>query len=58
MDFSGVSYEQIVGALLSLHAVAVVIVNVTKTPVDNELLAKAYRYIEFFAGFVSYKAKQ
>lgn len=57
MDFSSVSYEQIVGALLSLHAVAVVIVNITTTPTDNELLAKAYRWIELAAGFVSFKSK-
>ena len=57
MDFSSVSAEQIYGAILSLHAIAVVIVNTTKTPTDNEWLAKVYRWIEFFGGVFTSRAK-
>lgn len=39
----------------SAHALAVAIVNLTETPKDNELVAKAYRYIEFLAGIVNAK---
>lgn len=38
--------------LLALHGIALVIVNFTDTPKDNELLARLYRMIEFIAGIV------
>ena len=44
-------YEALQG-LLALHAFAVFVVNMTDTPKDNEMLAKAYKYIEFAAGIV------
>jgi hypothetical protein len=43
--------------LFALHAVALVVVNVTKTPADNEFLGKAYKALEWAAGIVSRKAK-
>lgn len=50
---------------IAIHAVAVVIVNLTPTPKDNEylddisrLLVKVYRAIEILAGIVSKRAKQ
>lgn len=45
--------------ILALHAVALVIVNMTDTPTDNKLLATVYRYVEIVAGIVrSSKVKQ
>jgi hypothetical protein len=44
--------------ILAAHSLCLAVVNMTKTPKDNEYLAKAYKYIEFFAGFVTKKSKQ
>lgn len=44
--------------LMSGHSLALAIVNLTPTPKDDELVAKAYKYIEFLAGIVTKKAKQ
>lgn len=44
---------EILGVLIAGHTLAVAIVNLTETPKDNELVAKAYRYIEFLAGIVN-----
>lgn len=50
--------DGIVAAAIAVHAAAVAIVNLTPTPVDNEIVAKAYRIIEWAAGIFSKKAKQ
>lgn len=44
--------------LLSAHALALAIVNLTPTPKDDEFVAKAYRFIEMLAGFVHPNAKK
>ena len=45
--------------LLASHALALVIVNLTDTPKDNEWVAKIYRWIEVIAGVVkASKVKQ
>lgn len=44
--------------LLAGHAVALVIVNLTPTPKDNEAVAKFYRAVEFLAGIVTRLAKK
>lgn len=44
--------------LVAGHALAIAIVNLTPTPKDNDIVAKAYKYIEFLAGIVTKKAKQ
>lgn len=49
--------ELLVQFLLAAHALAIVIVNLTPTPRDDEFLAKVYVYIEWLAGLVSKKAK-
>lgn len=50
---------------VAIHGVALVIVNMTPTPKDNEaldnysrLVVKAYRAIEILAGIVSPRAKR
>lgn len=54
-----------VALAIAIHAVAVVIVNLSPTPKDNEyldnvsrLLVKVYRAVEILAGIVSKRAKQ
>lgn len=44
--------------LFAVHALAVVIVNLTPTQKDNEAVAKYYRIIEILAGIVTRLAKQ
>jgi hypothetical protein len=41
-----------------LHSAALVIVNLTKTPKDDDFVAKAYKLIEIVAGIVTPCAKQ
>ena len=48
---------EIVAVLVALHAAAAVIVNLTPTPVDDAILGKVYKLIEFLAGVVSKRAK-
>lgn len=38
--------------ILALHSLALIIVNLTDTPKDNEMVAKVYRWVEFLAGIV------
>lgn len=44
--------------ILAAHAVALVVVNLTKTPADDAAVAKFYRFIEYFAGFVTKLSKK
>jgi hypothetical protein len=44
--------------MLAAHAMALVIVNLTKTPKDNEVVAMVYKMIEVLAGIVSPRAKK
>lgn len=50
--------DSILVAVLAVHAAALAIVNLTPTPKDDEIVAKAYKVVEFVAGFVTKKAKQ
>ena len=58
-------FADYVSLAVAIHAVAVLIVNMTPTPKDNEVLGKAslvvvkvYRAIEILAGIVTKRAKQ
>lgn len=44
--------------VIAAHALALVIVNLTPTPKDDEAVAKFYRAIEFLAGIVTRLAKK
>lgn len=44
--------------IIAAHALALVIVNLTKTPNDDVALAKFYRIIEYLAGFITKLAKK
>jgi hypothetical protein len=50
--------QQIIEILIAIHAVALLIVNITPTPKDDEIVAKYYRVIEFLAGIVTKLAKR
>lgn len=57
--------SEYVALAVSLHGAALIIVNMTPTPKDNEaldrytkLLVKLYRAIEILAGIVSPKVKR
>lgn len=57
--------SEYVALAVAVHGVAVVIVNLTPTPKDNEALddytrmvVKAYRAIEILAGIVTPRAKR
>lgn len=52
------NFENIIGAVLAAHALAIVIVNMTPTPKDNEIVAKVYTVVETLAGIFTKKAKQ
>lgn len=47
----------IFGTLFGIMAVAQIIVNATKTPKDDEIYGKVYKWIERAAGIWGYKAK-
>lgn len=50
--------QKIVEILLAVHAVAILIVNLTPTPKDDAVVAKYYRVIEFLAGLITKLAKR
>jgi hypothetical protein len=50
--------QQLVEILLAVHGVAILIVNLTPTPKDNEVVAKYYRVIEVLAGIITRLAKK
>lgn len=50
--------KTLVEILLAVHALAVLIVNITPTQKDDQLVAKYYRIIEILAGIVTRLAKQ
>ena len=43
--------------LLAAHTLALFIVNLTPTPKDDAVVAKAYKVLEWLAGFVTTKSK-
>ena len=45
-----VSLSQLIEILLALHGAAVLIVNLTDTPKDDDAVARFYRGVELFAG--------
>jgi hypothetical protein len=44
--------------LLAVHGLALLIVNLTPTPKDDQALAKYYKAVEFLAGLVTKLAKR
>lgn len=58
MDQFIANAQQLIAILLAAHALAVVIVNLTKTPADDLFVAKIYRVIEVLAGIITRLAKK
>ncbi len=52
------NWSEIVGIAGALHLLALAIVNLTPTPKDDEVYAKAYKVIEKLAGVVTKMAKK
>jgi len=50
--------QHLVEILLAIHALALVIVNLTPTQKDDQAVAKYYRIVEILAGIVTRLAKQ
>lgn len=50
--------QQLITVLLAIHAIAVVIVNLTPTPKDDVAVAKFYKVIEVLAGIITKLAKR
>lgn len=53
-----VSLSQFIEIILALHGAAVLVVNLTDTPKDDDLVARFYRGIELFAGIFTPLAKR
>jgi hypothetical protein len=49
--------KNLIEILIAIHAVALLIVNMTPTQKDNTALAKYYRIVEILAGIVTRLAK-
>jgi len=58
MQFVIDNWEVLAALIVALHGVALLVVNMTPTPKDNEILGKVYRVVEVVAGLFSAKAKQ
>jgi hypothetical protein len=52
------NHTNLFSALFAIHAAAVVIVNMTPTPKDDEIVGKAYKLIEMAAGIFTKIAKK
>lgn len=57
MNFIFENWEGIAGVVLALHGLALAVVNLTPTPKDNEALAKAYKWVNVFAGLFTNRAQ-
>ena len=52
-------WSSAINIVLAAHGLAILIVNSTDTPKDNEVVATLYRYVEWLAGIINpNKAKQ
>jgi len=58
LSFLTGNVEGIFAALFALHALALTIVNLTPTPKDDAVLAKAYGILEVLAGIFTKRAKE
>ena len=52
------NHTNLFSALFAVHAAAVVIVNMTPTPTDDEIVGKAYKVLEMAAGIFTKIAKK
>ena len=52
------NWSEIVAVAGALHVIALVVVNLTPTPKDDEIYGKAYKIIEKLAGIFTPKVKR
>ena len=52
------NHTNVFTTLFAVHAAAVVIVNMTPTPKDDEIVGKAYKVLEMAAGIFTKIAKK
>jgi len=57
VDFLLSNWGEIVSVAGAIHLLALAVVNLTPTPKDDEIYAKAYKVIEKLAGIVTKIAK-
>lgn len=50
--------NEIIKAILAIHTVAVIYVNFTNTPKDNDFMRRLYKIIEALAGIITPTAKR
>jgi hypothetical protein len=58
IEFVTANWDGILAVIAGVHVLALAIVNLTPTPKDNEIVAKAYKVVEVVAGLFSAKVKQ
>jgi hypothetical protein len=58
IDFIVNNSAEIFGVIAAVHVIALFVVNLTPTPVDNLVVEKVYRVIELIGGVVTSKAKE
>ena len=51
-------FQNFLTIALAAHGLALVICNMTKTPKDDEFIAKLYKLIEVMAGIITPRAKK
>ena len=51
-------HQELFETAIAAHAIATVVVNLTPTPKDDELLARLYRALEILAGIITPMAKR
>lgn len=52
-----ITIQNVLSVLLSAHALAIAIVNLTPTPKDDQIVGQVYNWIETLAGIVTPLAK-
>lgn len=52
------NWEAIVAVIAAVHGLALAVVNLTPTPIDDQWYGRIYKAVEFAAGVFSYKAKE
>ena len=52
------NHRELLEIAIAVHAVAALVVNLTPTPRDNEVVARCYRALEMLAGIITPMAKR
>lgn len=52
------NHRELLEIAIAIHAAAALVVNLTPTPRDNEVVHRCYRVLEILAGIVTPQAKR